>query len=86
MGQCDSEVKEEDHAVACGICDLWFHIGCQGMPKEVYDFMVNTEEGQQLHWYCVNCKRGSAKLQRYTDKIESQQVEKKNSQELQSQP
>ena len=62
-GNCDSEVKEENHAVACDICDLWFHIGCQDMPKEVYDFMVNTEEGQ-LHWYCVNCKRGSAKLQR----------------------
>ena len=32
-GKCDSEVKAEKYTVVYDICNLWFHIGCQGMSK-----------------------------------------------------
>lgn len=70
-----TEVKDNDKALQCEICDRWFHIKCEKMPSNVYDDMVNKEAGQQLHWNCAACKHGHEKLFQYLNKIETQQVE-----------
>lgn len=67
---CNNEVGETDKALACETCENWFHISCQNIPEQVYDFMVEEEEGQQLQWFCKYCKRGSVKLHNRIRKIE----------------
>lgn len=61
-GFCELEVKEGDKAVACEICDKWYHIKCENLPEKVYEFMGTKEGKKNLLWYCNFCSRGSVKL------------------------
>lgn len=46
-GLCGKNVKEE--AVACDICDKWYHFSCLHIDRD-------DETLQQDTWYCKNCK------------------------------
>ena len=69
-GICDAVVTDDDEAIACEICDRWFHIECEELPKCVYDFMGTEEGSKKLSWYCTHCSRGSAKLLSRLQKLE----------------
>ncbi|MPC31334.1 hypothetical protein E2C01_024622 [Portunus trituberculatus] len=43
-GKCDSEVRDNDRAVACDICEKCFHIGCQ-VPQILATFIVSHQQG-----------------------------------------
>lgn len=54
--KCGLVVKVDDSSLNCEICELWYHIRCENIPQEIYDFMVDVEEGQQFHCNCSFCK------------------------------
>ncbi|KAG7174761.1 Hsp90 co-chaperone Cdc37-like, partial [Homarus americanus] len=74
-GECGVTVKDSDKAVSCDVCEVWFHIECEKLPEEVYNFMQDEEAGGVLMWYCSHCKKGCAKLHKCIKRIEQQQVE-----------
>ncbi|KAG7163512.1 putative PHD-finger-containing protein 1 [Homarus americanus] len=74
-GECGLTVKDSDKAVSCDVCEVWFHIECEKLPEEVYNFMQDEEAEGVLMWYCSHCKKGCAKLHKYIKRIEQQQVE-----------
>ncbi|KAK3873078.1 hypothetical protein Pcinc_021890 [Petrolisthes cinctipes] len=37
-GKCKKEVKDSDSALECEICEVWFHIEFEEIPKVVYKF------------------------------------------------
>lgn len=74
-GGCKLVVRDDDKGLSCEICEIWYHIQCEHLPEDVYDFMVNEEAGEQLHWYCSHCKKGCEKMYRYIKKVEKGQLE-----------
>lgn len=68
-GFCNEEIGESDLAVQCELCSLWFHIRCQQVPKEIYEYL--GEVG--IHWYCKNCNSKFAALMRSVIKLENRQ-------------
>ena len=40
FGKCKVEVNNDDMAVACDLCERWFHIKCVGITKDGYKFMT----------------------------------------------
>ena len=50
-GVCNKAVRNGQCAVSCDDCDLWFHIGCQGMSRETYDSLI----GKDFAWTCLRC-------------------------------
>lgn len=53
-GKCEV-VIEDNPALKCDICKVWFHIRCQKVPVAVYNLMVEEEDGKQLDWKCTFC-------------------------------
>ena len=44
----------------CKICNLWYHIKCQGITKAEYEYIkVGSKKKSlsKLHWYCLTCDR-----------------------------
>ncbi|KAG7160874.1 putative PHD-finger-containing protein 4, partial [Homarus americanus] len=61
-GECGLTIKDSDKAVSCDVCEVWFHIECEKLREEVYNFMQDEEAEGVLMWYCSHCKKGCAKL------------------------
>ena len=38
----------------CQYCGAWFHIECETVTSDAYEFIEN--HGEQLHWFCKACK------------------------------
>lgn len=76
-GKCDLVVQGDDSSLNCEICELWYHIRCENIPQEIYDFMVDAEEGQQFHWNCSFCKRGYENINKRLSRLEIIQGETK---------
>lgn len=58
---CQQTVKEEQNAVECEVCQLWFHQGCQNITDILYSVLTSDESGQ-ISWYCNFCKRGAKSI------------------------
>ncbi|MCG8046380.1 MAG: hypothetical protein JAY66_11960 [Candidatus Thiodiazotropha taylori] len=52
-GNCAIEVLDDDAALECDKCGLWFHIQCQAIGQDMYDDLVATD--QSFSWICSNC-------------------------------
>lgn len=68
-GKCAKAVLDSHLALCCELCDYWYHIKCEGVPKAVYDFMVENPAGKQLTWHCSFCQRGMVKVNAKIEKI-----------------
>ena len=55
--KCDKILKGDQ--VQCKICDLWFHIACQGMSQEKFKALTTFPD---IHWYCKSCDNATAKI------------------------
>lgn len=80
-GKCTKEVNDSDDALECEVCEIWFHIKCENIPKMVYTFMQDNEAGKQLSWHCSYCKRGCAKLHKRIKNLYEQQKDMINKHE-----
>lgn len=58
---CDKTVLENQRAVECDICNTWFHCPCQKVSAAMYK-LLNSDENENISWYCNGCKRGAKKL------------------------
>lgn len=56
---CKKVVGDSDHGLQCEVCELWFHIGCQGITEESYESLKLIATA---HWYCSRCDKGVAKI------------------------
>lgn len=52
-GTCGLEVKENDAAILCDTCNIWFHIHCEGFSQAQYSELVSSN--QSFSWLCTNC-------------------------------
>ena len=57
-GECKNEFIDGDLSIECEICTYWFHIKCQNVNKQKYDFLVVDKT---VHWYCNRCSVTAAK-------------------------
>ena len=73
---CHDRVQDEDEALTCDICSNWYHVDCQNVPTQVYQYFVGNDASSQLHWYCKACNVGAANLMHMLnnsrDKLEKQ--------------
>ena len=53
-GKCDNIVNEEDNAICCDACGIWFHAGCIKMSTDSYKAIERVHEW--VSWFCKNCK------------------------------
>lgn len=53
-------------------CDLWHHIECEKISKEVYKFLMK-EEAKTIHWYCRKCNVIAGKIIPHISKLEKYQ-------------
>ena len=51
---CGNPVTDDDQAVQCDCCKLWFHTKCQTIPKLAHDALVKF---RCLSWLCYKCKK-----------------------------
>ena len=58
-GDCKKLVQDRDRGLLCEVCNTWYHIKCQGVLTEVYNFL---QKNDGIHWYCHGCEKGVAKL------------------------
>ncbi len=72
-GSCQKEVFEEDEAIQCETCHMWFHIKCQKVSQKKYKFL-NCEDGQGLHWFCLICERTTLPMVTRMSALEAQIV------------
>ena len=59
-GHCNKLVKNDSPAMECEICNLWYHIKCQGITKAEYEYIKRGSKKttlSKLHWYCLTCDR-----------------------------
>ena len=52
--KCGDPVRDSDQGVQCEKCELWFHAGCQQIPKAAYEALVSFKI---LSWFCPECKK-----------------------------
>ena len=59
-GHCKKLVKNDSPAMECEICNLWYHIKCQGITKAENEYIKGGSKKKslsKLHWYCLTCDR-----------------------------
>jgi hypothetical protein len=71
-GECKKEVKESDQAVACDLCNQWFHATCGKVKPATYQALMQDRE---LYWYCKTCKVSVIPLQ---TKLQELQLKQQN--------
>lgn len=68
-GTCNLEVADDHQALVCNLCDIWHHIACEKIPKDVYAFLTKNVE-DSIHWYCRKCNAVTRKLVTHITKIQ----------------
>lgn len=51
-GECLRSVRNNQDAILCAKCDLWFHARCLGMSRHVFKYYL---ENHHLDWECASC-------------------------------
>ena len=69
---CSTGIRNTDMALCCNLCDMWHHIACEGINKEVYKFLTGNEEST-IHWYCAKCNVVVGKLVKQVTKLSNRQ-------------
>ena len=86
-GKCDKKFKAKDKCIRCATCKLNFHIKCQGVSEQNYEFL---KEDENILWLCNSCKqttRGMVKnlsnVERRVTALEVQMDSKADKEDLQ---
>jgi len=53
-GGCDNQVTENENAVACDRCRVWYHKDCAGI--DAGEFNILKRKKCNLMWLCIECK------------------------------
>lgn len=71
-GSCKAVVEEEDAAVECTLCNMWHHINCENVSRELYRILMKNQD-DSVQWYCGKCKLVSRKIINHLTKMENRQ-------------
>ena len=66
-------MKGKHKDMACEICEKWYHIECQNISEQVYEFLV--KEGNSVHWFCDKCNGAAAKIYKMVCAVKVKQDE-----------
>lgn len=84
-GICSQTLRGEDRSIRCQLCEGQFHIGCQGVPIELYGLIGKGG----IHWFCKSCDgkvigmiKTVTKLQEKSDKLEKDVEDNKRAIEI----
>jgi len=73
-GECGRIVLVDDKRVACGSCDVWYHIKCAKVKNGLYEAMrVSGGPESGLHWFCAKCNKNVMKCLEELETIKIQQ-------------
>ena len=78
-GGCSVQVKATQRAVACDLCETWFHIGCHSVSPDEYRLYSN--EDCRAKWFCLKCEKifKSLKKEKEALVVEVSELKKVNS-------
>ena len=54
--ECSKRVDDNDKALCCEACSIWFHIQCIKVPECVYDYMQSSGDDGGFTWQCKDCR------------------------------
>ena len=69
--KCSKNVKTNDKAVQCKVCELWVHITCQDISEEEFKMLCKLSKNGGVHWMCNSCDKANAKLNSRVIALES---------------
>lgn len=55
-GVCSGNIGQNDTAVLCDACNLWFHTACGKVNKRVYSRIHLAPVNKPVEWLCSACK------------------------------
>ena len=65
--------------VRCNTCQLWVHVKCQQIPKELYAILRNPAKfGRNISWNCDSCLASGERLEAKMKRLEGRVVEVEN--------
>ena len=86
--KCDKDIKRNQLAVQCDLCDLWFHKNCTGLSADAVK-ALSSAKSEGLNWNCKSCKsfavrldRANAVLVARVEELEKELTDKKREQEM----
>ena len=50
---CNKNVLNNQKAIQCDLCNLWYHIKCDGTSLETYNDLMLSQDDV---WHCLVCK------------------------------
>jgi hypothetical protein len=64
------------NSVQCKTCQLWIHVECGGISKEVFNILANPAKyGLGISWNCDSCQASAARLEDRMNALEGRFVE-----------
>lgn len=51
--KCDICNRKVQKGLQCDACSCWYHNGCQGVPKDLFEIL---DKHESLVWFCKKCK------------------------------
>jgi len=68
--QCSDEVSGDDQGIMCDLCEKWFHIICQDVTEEEYNFF---NEYKRNHWFCKTCDKSVMSIIKTVNSLKERQ-------------
>jgi hypothetical protein len=67
------------NGVQCKTCQLWIHVECGGISKEVFNILANPSKyGMGVSWNCDSCQASAKRLEERMNALEGRFVEVEN--------
>jgi hypothetical protein len=67
------------NSVQCKTCQLWVHVECGAISKEVFNILANpTKYGMNVSWNCDSCQASAARLEERMNALEGRFLEVEN--------
>jgi hypothetical protein len=64
------------NSVRCKTCQLWVHVECGGISKEVFSILANPQKyGLGVSWNCDSCQASAARLDERINALEGRFTE-----------
>jgi hypothetical protein len=67
------------NSVRCRTCQLWIHVECAGISKDLFNFLANPGKyGGCVSWCCDSCQASAARLESRMNALEGRVQEAEN--------
>jgi hypothetical protein len=67
------------NSVKCNSCQLWIHVECGGITKELFNILANPAKfGANVSWNCDSCQASAVRLDARMNALENRFQEVEN--------